>query len=116
MQKNIAPLSIILSFLLFFLSALPLTASGDELSTGGIRFTGEREGVCVLIEGEYIEESIYFKLDTCDQNKEVEEQFKSSVSIMPNGLLDRLTEEEILQLVAYIVARGRSDASVYTAL
>ncbi len=88
MQKKIAPLSIILSFLLFFLSALPLIASGDELSTGGIRFTGEREGVCVLIEGEYIEESIYFKLDTCDQNKEVKEQFKDRTPftlLVPEG-------------------------------
>jgi putative heme-binding domain-containing protein len=31
---------------------------------------------------------------------------KSPTSIMPKGLLDKLTQEEILDLVAYVVARG----------
>ena len=31
---------------------------------------------------------------------------KSPTSIMPRGLLDQLTREEILDLVAYIVSRG----------
>ena len=88
MQSKYTTLSLALSFLLFFLFALPLTALGDELSTGGITFTGEREGVCVLIEGEYIEESIYFKLDTCDQNHEVKKQFKDRTPftlLVPKG-------------------------------
>ena len=88
MQKKYTTLPLILSFLLFFLSALPITALGEELSTGGITFSGEREGVCVLIEGEYIEESIYFKLYTCDQNHEVKEQFKERTPftlLVPEG-------------------------------
>ena len=32
---------------------------------------------------------------------------KSPNSIMPKGLLDKLTREEILDLVAYIAAQGR---------
>lgn len=37
---------------------------------------------------------------------EIEERSTSSVSIMPAGLLNRLTEEEIVDLIAYLVAKG----------
>ena len=37
---------------------------------------------------------------------EIEDRVKSPTSIMPKGLLDKLTREEILDLVAYIVAGG----------
>ena len=41
---------------------------------------------------------------------DIEERAKSPTSIMPKGLLDKLTREEILDLIAYIAARG--DAKV----
>ena len=44
---------------------------------------------------------------------EIEERFKSEISLMPSGLLDRLTEEEIMELCAYVVSRGDSKAPVY---
>ncbi|GAB4340762.1 MAG: hypothetical protein Kow0089_14650 [Desulfobulbaceae bacterium] len=65
----------------------PLSGFGEEV-LGGITFLGEREGVCVLIEGEYLEESIYFKLDTCDANREVKEQFRDRTPftlLVPKG-------------------------------
>lgn len=65
----------------------PNIACSNEV-LGGITFLGEREGVCVLIEGEYIEESIYFKLDTCDANQEVKKQFKDRAPftlLVPKG-------------------------------
>ena len=37
---------------------------------------------------------------------DVDEKQKSLVSIMPKGLLDKLTKEEILDLIAYIKAKG----------
>jgi putative heme-binding domain-containing protein len=37
---------------------------------------------------------------------DVAERTKSATSIMPKGLLDKLTREEILDLVAYVAARG----------
>jgi putative heme-binding domain-containing protein len=37
---------------------------------------------------------------------EIDEQSKSTVSLMPKGLLDKLTREEILDLMAYIVGKG----------
>ena len=36
----------------------------------------------------------------------IDERVKSPLSIMPKGLLNKLTEEEILDLVAYIYAKG----------
>ncbi len=47
------------------------------------------------------------------QRSEIDVEFKSTMSLMPLGLLDRLTEDEILQLVAYIHARGDENAQVY---
>jgi len=38
---------------------------------------------------------------------------KSATSIMPKGLLDKLTREEILDLVAFIHARGKKDHALF---
>ena len=65
----------------------PTICFGSEM-LGGITFIGEREGVCVLIEGECLDESIYFKLDTCDNNQVVKEQFKDRTPftlLVPKG-------------------------------
>ena len=40
------------------------------------------------------------------KKSDVAEKKKSDTSIMPKGLLDKLTREEILDLVAYVIARG----------
>ena len=40
------------------------------------------------------------------KKSEIEERKKSPTSIMPKGMLDQLTKEEILDLVAYIAAKG----------
>ncbi len=37
---------------------------------------------------------------------DIDERTKSATSIMPKGLLDKLTREEVLDLIAYIIARG----------
>jgi putative heme-binding domain-containing protein len=39
---------------------------------------------------------------------------KSNVSLMPKGLLDKLTKEEILDLVAYVAAAGDPKHKVYS--
>ena len=36
----------------------------------------------------------------------IDDRVKSPLSIMPQGLLNKLTEEEILDLVAYVFAKG----------
>jgi putative heme-binding domain-containing protein len=40
------------------------------------------------------------------EKSEIEERTASKTSVMPMGLLNKLTEEEILDLIAYIYARG----------
>jgi hypothetical protein len=44
---------------------------------------------------------------------DIEHREKSPNSVMPKGLLDKLTREEILDLVAYVVSRGDEKAAVY---
>jgi len=46
---------------------------------------------------------------------EIVNQKKSPISLMPKGLLDKLTREEILDLVAYVVAKGDKANAVYSA-
>ncbi|MEM7454809.1 MAG: PVC-type heme-binding CxxCH protein [Planctomycetota bacterium] len=43
----------------------------------------------------------------------IEDRRQSEVSVMPEGLLDNLTREEILDLVAYIVAEGDKDHELF---
>ncbi len=44
---------------------------------------------------------------------DIEERAKSPTSIMPKGLLDKLTKDEILDLFAYIAARGDARAPLF---
>jgi len=44
---------------------------------------------------------------------DIAERRKSATSIMPKGQVDRLTHEEILDLVAYIIARGNPQHPVF---
>jgi hypothetical protein len=46
---------------------------------------------------------------TAVNRHEVEEIVLSKVSMMPTGLIDTLTVDEILDLVAYLRSGGRSD-------
>ncbi|REK11160.1 MAG: dehydrogenase [Planctomycetota bacterium] len=45
--------------------------------------------------------------------EEVEQRVKSPTSIMPKGLLDRLSREEILDLIAYVLARGNAESALF---
>lgn len=44
---------------------------------------------------------------------EIEARRKSAVSIMPSGLLDNLTPEEILDLLAYVVSHGDRNSRLF---
>ncbi len=46
---------------------------------------------------------------------EVEERVASPTSIMPKGLLDKLSLEEILDLIAYVIARGDPASPLFQA-
>ena len=47
------------------------------------------------------------------KKSEITARKKSEVSIMPKGLLDKLTREEILDLIAYVMAKGKEDHPVF---
>jgi putative heme-binding domain-containing protein len=47
------------------------------------------------------------------QRSEIEEQTKSPKSTMPEGLLDRLTREEILDLLAYVYSRANEHDALF---
>jgi putative heme-binding domain-containing protein len=73
-------------------------------------------GVVVNLNGD----SMTLNTDLTDPNKrvnidrkEVEELFTSKTSPMPIGLLDRMTIEEILDLVAYVISGGDSKHKVF---
>ncbi len=44
---------------------------------------------------------------------DIDERVKSPISLMPKGLLDKLSREEALDLVAYIVARGHRNHPIF---
>lgn len=52
------------------------------------------------------------KLTSVDR-QEIEETFVSKTSMMPTGLLNNLTRDEILDLVAYLQSGGDPDAAVF---
>jgi putative heme-binding domain-containing protein len=47
------------------------------------------------------------------ERADIEERSKSPTSIMPKGVLDKLTKEEILDLIAYIAAKGDAKAPLF---
>ena len=47
------------------------------------------------------------------KKSEIDVREKSPVSIMPKGLLEKLTRDEILDLIAYITARGDKDNMLF---
>ena len=47
--------------------------------------------------------------------EEIDERFQSSKSIMPDGLLSKLKEEEILDLIAFIISRGEKQHKLFQA-
>jgi putative heme-binding domain-containing protein len=59
-------------------------------------------------------ENPLLKADAVEINPaEVVERKKSAASIMPKGLLDKLSRDEILDLVAYIAARGNASSPLF---
>ena len=54
------------------------------------------------------------KTETLDlEPAEIASRKKSPSSIMPKGLLDKLSREEILDLIAYVIARGNPDLPLF---
>ena len=50
---------------------------------------------------------------TIIRKHDIEDQTKLNVSLMPQGLLDKLSREEILDLVAYVYTRGNKQDKLF---
>jgi putative heme-binding domain-containing protein len=73
--------------------------------TSGKKITGmileQKDGVYKVIENPLA------KAEPVEiRESDIDQKTKSATSIMPKGLLDKLTKEEILDLIAYIAAKG----------
>ena len=44
----------------------------------------------------------------------IDERTTSPVSIMPKGMLDKLTRDEVLDLIAYVAARGDESSALFS--
>jgi hypothetical protein len=44
---------------------------------------------------------------------DIESKTKSPVSLMPKGMLDKMTRDEIVDLLAYILAKGDAKHSLF---
>jgi putative heme-binding domain-containing protein len=80
----------------------------------GKKFTGliidETKEVVKLVENPLVKaEPIIIKVGDIDNRK------KSLVSVMPKGLLDKLTKDEILDLVAYVYSKGNKAHDLFKA-
>ncbi len=78
----------------------------------GKEYTGiileEKDGKIKLIENPLAKaEPVTIKAD------DIETRSKTPVSIMPKGLLDKLTREEILDLISYIYSRANKDHPLF---
>jgi putative heme-binding domain-containing protein len=69
----------------------------------------EKNGVVKLIDNPLAANAKPMEIKT----DEIVGRRKSNVSIMPKGLLDKLTKEEILDLMAYVIARGDAKHSLF---
>ena len=70
-----------------------ITIDGDVVS--GIVLTEDKKSISILPNPESLEPTVIGQDD-------IEDMVKSSVSIMPKGLMDRFTEDEIFELLAYL--------------
>ncbi len=59
-----------------------------------------------------IENPLLATQPTVIKTANIDERVKSKVSIMPKGLLDKLNRDEILDLVAYLTARGNKEHAI----
>jgi putative heme-binding domain-containing protein len=70
-----------------------ITLDGDVIS--GIVVAEDKETISILPNPESSEPTVI-------QQDDIDDMIKSSVSIMPKGLMDRFTEDEIFELLSYL--------------
>jgi len=85
-------------------SSLVLTVGGEAIAG---RVIGEDDKTITIRTDPFAREMTVIK------KSDIEERQKSSVSEMPQGLINTLTKEEILDMVAYLRAQGKADDKAF---
>ncbi|WP_425616466.1 c-type cytochrome [Anatilimnocola sp. NA78] len=85
-------------------SSLVLTVGGEAIAG---RIIGEDDKTITIRTDPFAREMTVIK------KSDIEERQKSSVSEMPQGLINTLTKEEILDMVAYLRAQGKADDKAF---
>ena len=83
-----------------------LTLSNGKLVTG-LTVAEDKNSVSL------VENPLASIAPTVVQKAQIESREKSKVSLMPKGLLDKLSKEEILDLLAYVYAKGDRTHGLY---
>jgi putative heme-binding domain-containing protein len=61
-----------------------------------------------------IVENPLLKVEPLELSKDdIEERTRATKSVMPDGLLDRLSEHEVMDLIAFVLTRGQRDHELY---
>lgn len=63
----------------------------------------------IMVQTNMLDPGNFTVIDT----KMIDEQFPSKNSLMPEGLLDRLEEEEVLDLLAFLLSRGNRNSPLF---
>lgn len=63
----------------------------------------------IMVQTNMLDPGNFTVIDT----KMIDEQFPSKNSLMPQGLLDRLEEEEVLDLLAFLLSRGNRNSPLF---
>ncbi len=63
----------------------------------------------IMVQTNMLDPSNFTSIDT----KIIDEQFPSRTSLMPEGLFNTLDEEEVLDLLAFLLSRGNRNSSVF---
>jgi hypothetical protein len=76
-----------------------ITLDNGKVVTG-LAVTEDKDSISL------IENPLSSVTPTIVKKAQIEMREKSKVSLMPKGLLDKLTKDEILDLLAYVYAKG----------
>lgn len=82
-----------------------LTLDG-KIATGRI---ANLSGDNIMVQTNMLDPGNFIAIDT----KMIDEQFPSKTSLMPEGLLNTLSQEEILDLLAYLLSKGDPNSSFF---
>ena len=87
-------------------SAVTITTDEGKVITGRIVNLSNED---LIVNTNMLEPNVTVKVE----HRRIEQMVPSKVSMMPEGLLNTLQEDEILDLMAYLVSRGDRNHAMF---